>query len=390
MERAYQFRIYPNATQREQMERTFGACRWVYNRCLETKMAEYEATGRSSSVYDLQKMIPGWKKGDAPWLAEADSTALQSSVEDLGRAYDSFFRRVKQGTGKPGFPRFKSKRASRQGYRSKRVGKNIAVLDSRHLKLPKLGRVRARVSRMPEGRIVSATVSRGPSGRYLVSLCCVDCPEPRMGPGRVEVMGIDAGIHDLMVRSDGTRVANPRSLARAERRLAREQRRLSRKVGARKGERPSNNYAKQRRRVARAHERVADRRADAIHKATTRAVRESQAIAVEDLNVAGMARNRHLAKAVSDAAMGEVLRQLEYKCGWYGRGFVRVGRFYPSSKTCGHCGHVNRDLTLSQRTWVCPVCGAKIDRDLNAAENIAREGKRILDGSAGHARTGAA
>ena len=201
--------------------------------------------------------------------------------------------------------------------------------------------------------------------------------------GSVEVMGVDAGIHDLMIRSDGVKVANLKNLAKAEEKLAREQRRLSRK---KKG---SANYAKQRRKVALVHEKVANRRKDAIHKATTSAVCESQAIAVEDLNVAGMMHNRHLAKAVADASMGEMLRQLKYKCAWYGREFVKVDRFYPSSKTCSHCGHVYKELTLSQRSWTCPEGGTKVDRDLNAAINIAREGKRILNGTVGLTGTGA-
>ena len=388
MERSYRFRIYPNARQRRVIDATIGCARWVYNEALATRERALGSGGRVPSTCDLMKMIPGWKR-ERPWLAEADSMALQQAVRDLGRAYDAFFRRVgsgaRRGRRNPcGHPRFKSKRTARASYRTNNAGgRAIAVIDGRHVRLPKLGSVRARVSRAPEGRIVSATVRRTPSGRYLVSLCCVDCPEPRMGPGRVGVMGVDAGIHDLMVRSDGARVANPRSLSKAERRLAREQRRLSRR------QRGSSNYERQRVRIARLHERVADRRRDAIHKATTDAVRESQAIAVEDLNVAGMARNRRLAKAVADASMGEALRELEYKCDWYGRGFVKVGRFYPSSKTCSHCGHVYKDLTLSQRSWTCPGCGERVDRDLNAAVNIAREGKRILDGTVGLTGTGA-
>ena len=381
MERAYEYRIYPNAAQRQQIERTFGCCRWVYNKCLETKMAEREDAGEPRSVYGLQKMIPGWKKGEAPWLAEADSMALQQAVRDLGRAYDNFFRNLKSGRRRGrknpyGFPRFKSKRSARRSYRTNNFNGNIAVIDAGHVKLPKLGLVKARVSRMPEGRIVSATVKRVPSGKYFVSLCCVD-----------------AGVHDLMTRSDGTRVANPKNLAKSERKLAREQRRLSRKVGARKGERPSRNFEKQRRKVARVHEKVADQRRDAIHKATTDIVRESQAVAVEDLSVRGMMANRKLAKSVADASMGEVLRQLEYKCAWYGRGFARVSRWFPSTQLCGECGCVSGPKGpggLDLREWKCPECGAVHDRDLNAARNIAAEGKRILEGSAGHARTEAA
>lgn len=382
MERAYEYRIYPNAAQREQIERTFGCCRWVYNKCLETKTTEYESTGESSSVYELQRMVTVWKRGEAPWLAEVDATALQTSVVDLGHAYESFFRRVKQGR-KPGFPKFKSKRNPRQSYRSKRVGNNIAVVDRKHVKLPKLGVVMARVSRMPEGLIVNATVKRTPSGKYFCVLCCTDCPAPSMPAGHVEVIGIDAGVHDLATCSDGTRFANPKTLRKAERRLAREQRRLSRK---KKG---SANRDRQRAKIARCHEKVANRRRDALHKATTAIVCESQAVAVEDLNVAGMMANRCLAKAVADASMGELLRQLEYKCTWYGRAFVKVGRFYPSSKTCGKCGAVFGGLTLDMRKWVCPECGCAHDRDLNAARNIAREGKRILEGTVGHTGTGA-
>lgn len=380
MERSYVVRIYPNSAQRSLIERTFGCRRWVYNRCLEERKRAHEAGGKSPTRWELDRMLPAWK-AEHPWLREADSHALQQAVRDLCCAYDHFFRRVREGK-KPGYPRFKSKSDPRQSFRT---NWGVSVLDDRHLRLPKLGAVKARVSRPVEGRIVSATVKRVPSGKYFCVLCCTDCPEAPVPEGTVPVLGIDAGVCDLMVRSDGVRVANPRELAKAERRLAREQRRLSRK---RKG---SKNRAKQRLRVARAHEAVANRRKDTVHKATTCAVRESQAIAVEDLNVEGMKRNRHLAKAVSDTAMAEASRQLEYKCAWGGRPFVKVGRFYPSSKTCSVCGHVLSELPLSVREWRCPECGAHHDRDLNAAANIAREGARILrEGTAGHAGTAAA
>ena len=381
MERAYEIRIYPNAAQRELAERTFGCCRWVYNRCLETRKAEYERTGRSPSVYQLQKLVTAWKRTDAPWLGEVDSHALQQAAVNLGRAFDGFFRRCRAG-GKPGYPHFKSKRDARQSYRT---NWGISVPDARHIKLPKLGLVKARISRPVKGRIVSATIKRVPSGKYFCVLCCTDCPEPEAAPGAIAVLGIDAGVHDLMARSDGVKVANPKALARGERKLAREQRRLSRK---RKG---SKRREKQKRKVARIHERIANQRKDAIHKATTDAVRESQAIAVEDLNVRGMEKNRRLAKSVADASMSEMARQLEYKCSWYGRRFVKVSRWYPSSKMCSCCGHVLEELPLSIRAWTCPVCGCRHDRDLNAALNIAREGARLLnkaDGTAGLAGTG--
>jgi putative transposase len=375
-------RIYPNARQRELIGRTFGCCRWVYNKCLEERRAAYESTGKSPTRFQQDRMLPSWK-AENPWLMEADSHALQQAVADLDRAYQNFFRRCRQG-GRPGYPRFRSKRDARQSYRT---SQGVSVPDARHVKLPKLGLVKARVSRGIEGRVLSATVKQVPSGRYFVCLCCTDCPEPEAAPGAIAVLGIDAGVHDLMVRSDGVKIASPRALARSERRLAREQRRLSRK---RKG---SASTRKQKRKVARIHERIADQRKDAIHKATTDAVRESQAIAVEDLDVRGMERDRRLAKAVADASMSEMLRQLEYKCSWHGRRFVKVSRWYPSSKTCSCCGHVLEELPLSVRAWTCPACGARHDRDFNAALNIAREGARLLDradGTAGPAGTSGA
>lgn len=360
MEKAYKYRLYPNAAQRAQIGVTADCARWVYNKCLETRIAACGSGAKAPSKYDLIKMVPGWKRGN-PWLAEADAIALQSACEHLDAAYRSFFARVQKGGCKPGFPRFKSKRTARRRYRTKNVGGGIAVLDAKHLKLPKLGRVRCAVSKAPEGRILSATVEHAPSGRYYVSVLCTDVPEPHMPAGPVELMGVDAGVHDLAVRSDGVRVPNPKNLARSERKLAREQRRLSRKVGARKGERTSRNFEKQRRKVARAHERVVDQRRDAIHKATTAAVRESQAVAVEDLNVAGMMRNRKSAKSVADASMGEMIRQLEYKCAWHGREFVKVGRLYPSTQLCSSCGAKAGPSGfegLKVREWECPECGA--------------------------------
>ena len=380
---AYEVRIYPSASQRAQIERTFGAVRWVYNRCLETCKDAYEGTGRSPTRWQLDKMLPGWK-AEFPWLKEADSTALQSAVQDLSRAYDNFFRRCKTG-GAPGYPRFKSKRDVRQSYRSKRVGGNVAVPDDRHVKLPKLGLVKARASRPVEGRILSATVKRAPSGKYFCVLSVADAPVAPMPEGAVPVMGVDAGIASLAALSTGEKVANPKALARSEAKLAREQRRLSRK------RRGSKRHAKQRVKVARVHERIANQRKDAIHKATASIVRESQAVAVEDLGVRGMERNRRLAKAVADASMSEMIRQLGYKCAWHGRTFVKVSRWYPSSKTCSACGYVLGELPLSIRSWECPACGASHDRDVNAAVNIAAEGARMLsEGTAGLAGTSGA
>ena len=375
MELSFEYRIYPNAAQREAIARTFGCCRFAYNRALAIRKDARDAGEKVPSIPQIDKMLPKWKADPATaWLKEADSMALQQSLRDLDRAYKNFYR----APGKVGFPRFKSKRDRRRSYRT-----NVAeVIDSHRIKLPKLGSVKARVSRMPEGRILSATVKQAPSGKYFVSLCCTGVPARTPAPEGTAV-GVDLGVESLMTLSDGTKFENPRAAKRLARKLAREQRRLSRK---RKG---SANRERQRVRVARVQEKAADVRKDAIHKATTRLAGENQAVCLEDLNVSGMLRSHRLARAVSDAAMAEVARQLEYKCAMRGGRVVKVGRFYPSSKTCSRCGRVLEELPLSVRSWRCPGCGAAHDRDVNAARNILAEGLRILNGkgTAGHAGT---
>lgn len=373
MERSYEYRIYPNANQREQIENTFGACRWVWNLCLETSRAAWEVNRKSLPAYELMKFLTTWKRTVAPWLYEVDNTALQSSIANLWRAYQNFFRRVRRGE-KPGYPKFKSRHANMQSYTSK-YNKGMSVIRDNKVMIPKLGLVKCKLSRMPEGRIVNVTVKRTATGKYFAVFCCVDCQEPEMPMGEETIIGIDVGLHDLMTRSDGVKVENHRHLRRSERKLKRAQRSLSRKKSG------SNNYKKQRKRLATIHERIANQRKDAIHKATTDAVRESQAIAVEDLNVAGMEKNHHLAKSVADASMSEMIRQLQYKCQWYGRQFAKVDRWFPSTQVCGECGEMTGpkgSSELNVREWTCPSCGATHDRDINAARNIARKGAEIL------------
>ena len=388
MERGFKYRIYPNASQRDQIARTLGCCRFVYNRALDVKKTAYSETGKSIAANDLIKMIPTWKRdSETSWLAQADSMALQQSIRDLDRAYKNFFRRVREG-GKPGFPKFKSRRHARQSYRTN-GGK---VVDRNHIALPKLGNVRAKVSRPLQGRFMSVTVSLDAVGRYFATFLCADVPSKDAIAADREV-GIDLGVETLATLSDGTKIGNPRHLKKYEHRLAREQRRLSRRKGARRGEKQSMRYLKQRKRVARVHAKIADARTDALHKVTTMLADENQVLCMEDLNAKGMVRNHHLAKAVSDVSFGEFARLLEYKCAGRGRTLVKVDRFYPSSKTCSVCGHRLDALSLSVRSWDCPSCGVHHDRDVNAARNILAEGKRILsntEGTAGHAGTVAA
>ena len=388
MERGFKYRIYPNASQRDQIARTLGCCRFVYNRALDVKKTAYSETGKSIAANDLIKMIPTWKRDpETSWLAQADSMALQQSIRDLDRAYKNFFRRVREG-GKPGFPKFKSRRHARQSYRTN-GGK---VVDRNHIALPKLGNVRAKVSRPLQGRFMSVTVSLDAVGRYFATFLCTDVPSKDAIAADREV-GIDLGVETLATLSDGTKIGNPRHLKKYEHRLAREQRKLSRRKGARRGEKQSMRYMKQRKRVARVHAKIADARTDSLHKVTTMLADENQVLCMEDLNAKGMVRNHHLAKAVSDVSFGEFARLLEYKCAGRGRTLVKVDRFYPSSKTCSVCGHRLDALSLSVRSWDCPSCGVHHDRDVNAARNILAEGKRILfntEGTAGHVGTVAA
>lgn len=345
MERGFKYRIYPNESQRDQIARTLGCCRFVYNRALDVKKSAYAKTGKTVSWAELSRMLPAWKRNpETSWLAQVDSMALQQSIRDLDRAYKNFFRRVREG-GKPGFPKFKSRRHARQSYRTN-GGK---VLDRNHIALPKLGNVRAKVSRPLQGRFISVTVSMDAAGRYFATFLCTDVPAKDTTATDREV-GIDLGVETLVTLSDGTKIENPRHLKKYERKLAREQRRLSRRKGARRGEKPSGRYLKQRKRVAMIHAKIADARTDALHKVTTMLADENQVLCMEDLNAKGMMKNHHLAKAVTDASFGEFARLLEYKCAERGRTLVRVDRFYPSSKTCSACGHRLDALPLSVRT----------------------------------------
>lgn len=385
MERGFKYRIYPNKSQRDQIARTFGCCRFVYNRALDVKKSAYAKTGKTVSWAELSRMLPAWKRDpETSWLAQVDSMALQQSIRDLDRAYKNFFRRVREGR-KPGFPKFKSRRHAGQSYRTN-GGK---VIDSNHIALPKLGTVRAKVSRPLQGRLISVTVSLDAAGRYFATFLYTDVPAKKASATDQEV-GIDLGVKTLATLSDGTKIRNPRHLKKYERKLAQEQRRLSRRKGARKGEKPSGRYLKQRKKVARIHAKIADARADTLHKVTTMLANENQVLCMEDLNAKGMMKNHNLAKAVSDASFGEFARLLQYKCAERRRTLVKVARFYPSSKTCSACGHRLDALSLSVRAWDCPMCGAHHDRDVNAARNILAEGKRILsntEGTAGHAGT---
>ena len=319
------------------------------------------------SKFDLNNYCNRELKKQYEWLKEVDKWSLTNAIYNMDSAYQKFFKEH------AGYPKFKSKRDHKKSYKTNFSNNNIKVsFENSRIKLPKLKWVKAKIHREFIGKIKSVTISQVPSGKYFVSILVETEHIPMKSTGRM--IGIDLGIKDLLITSDGEKFDNIRTTKKYEDKFAKEQRKLSHKV---KG---SKNWNNQKIKVARIYEKIHNTRIDNLHKISHKLVSENQVIVSEDLSVSNMVKNRNLAKAISDCGWYELTRQISYKSDWNNRQYIKVDRFFASSQMCNCCGYVNKDTKdLSVRKWTCPQCGVIHDRDINAAINILNEGLRLLD-----------
>ena len=356
--RAYKERFYPTPEQADLLAQSFGCARFVWNNTLAYRTAAYQLHGESLSHAAAEKRLVSLK-AEFPWLKDVSSVILQQTLRDQKAAFDNFFNPKLKAR----YPRFKKK----DGRQSIRLTKAAFRYRDGEITIAKAKTpLPIRWSRPLPSEPSSITLSRDRAGRYFISCLCEFVPETL--PVTPKTVGIDLGLTDLFITSNGEKSGSPRHLKRYEAKLAYLQRRLAKK------QKGSNNRHKHRQKVARLHAKIADSRRDATHKATRALINENQVLCIESLNIVGMVKNRSLAKAISDAGWGEFVRQLEYKAAWAGRQLVKVSQWFPSSKLCHGCGHKIEKLLLSQRHWRCQECGHPIDRDINAAKNIQTAG----------------
>ena len=367
MLKAYKYRLYPNKQQEDQIQKTFGCCRFVYNQTLAYRKEMYETKKESMNKTSCNNYCNQVLKKEHEWLKEVDKFALTNAIYNMDSAYQKFFKE------QAGYPKFKSKRGNKKSYSTNFTNNNIEVsFENSKIKLPKLKWTKAKIHREFTGKIKSATISQVPSGKYFISIL-VEAEHIPMDSTRC-MIGIDLGVKDLLITSDGEKFDNIRTTNKYEDKLVKEQRKLSHKV---KG---SKNWNKQRIKVARVHEKIHNTRIDNLHKISHKLVSENQVIVSEDLSVSNMVKNRNLAKAISDCGWYELTRQISYKSDWNNRRYIKIGRFTKSSQPCNICGYINAETKdLSVRQWTCPQCGTVHDRDINAAINIFNEGLRLLD-----------
>lgn len=369
MLKAIKIRIYPTAEQVDFINKQLGCCRFVYNNCLAFRKDSYQNEHISVSSSEAVKHITVLKK-DNEWLKDVHSKVLQQSVRDMNQAYDNFFKLHR------GFPKFKSKHDNRQscrfpkdafiGVRGNRIDL-IKVLKDIHFKC---SRNDERYLNRNQDKVKSITLNKEPNGKFYLSVL-IDKPL-RQVPQSSSMVGLDLGIKDFAVTSDGQVIENFHFKKNEESRLKRLQRQISKKIVG------SKNREKARLRFAKLNEKIRNKKLNFLRDVTNHLIDENQVIVMEDLNVKGMVRNHKLAESISEVNWGEFRRRLAYKAAWHGRQLVFIDRFYPSSKRCNHCGYIYKELTLKDRQWVCPECGSLIDRDYNAALNILEEGERII------------
>lgn len=359
IERAYKYRLYPNKQQQVLLANHFGAVRWIFNYGLQRKIEEYQKHKKQLSCFQIMNELPELKKKkETKWLKEVNAQSLQMALRQLDNAYTAFFRKQNK------FPNFKS-RKSKQSF-SIPQGNKIDWKNNKAIFI-KLGGIKAKFDRQFNGHIIRATISKNKVNQYFVSYIVredIKLPKPKKIKEKT-TLGIDLGITNFATLSDGRKIENPRYLKNSEQRLKVIQRRASKK------QKGSSNRKKANFRVAKLFNKINNQRSDFIHKLTYSLTHESQVetIAIENLNVNGMMKNHYLAKSIADTSWSEFVRQLKYKCNWYGLNLIQIGRFEPSSKLCS-CGYVNENLKLSDRKWTCPKCGQKNDRDILAANNI--------------------
>ena len=372
--KSYKFRIYPTEEQEIFFAKTLGCVRKVYNLMLNDRKKAYEEVKNDPSK-KMAFPTPAKYKKEFPFLKEVDSLALANAQLHLDKAYKNFFRDKSVG-----FPRFKSKKNPVQSYTTNNQNGTVALIDSKFIKVPKLkSLVRIKLHRQPKGMIKSATISRHSSGKYYISLLCKE--EISELPKTNSAIGIDLGITDFAILSDGQKIDNNKFTSKMEKKLKREQRKLSKRALLAKNKGiplyEAKNYQKQKRKVARLHEKVMNQRTDFLNKLSTEIIKNHDIICIEDLNVKGMLRNHKLARSISDVSWSSFVAKLQYKADWYGREIIKVNQWFPSSQICSECGHKDGKKPLDIREWTCPICHTHHDRDINASINILIEGLRI-------------